>query len=188
MVQALTILVMAVAVASAQSAHAASDAPPTVADPIRGLDLWRGAKVGMSVAEVRYHFPGASPPFKPNVLTGGQIDRLQLSHQTLVEHPSIAHFYFEGPQLVSVELTATDFKPGERLRNLEEARNIAANYTSHYGAGYDCGSRSLGDINVYECKWLRGRLSIQLWYMDVAGQAPLFYVAYKQADDPSYNL
>lgn len=162
--------------------------PPTVADPIKGLDLWRGAKVGMNAAEVQHLFPLASSPAKLTTLTGGQVDLLQLEPIDLDGRPGIAHFYFSGPQLVTVELTASGFKPGEPVQNMELAQRIADSYSAAYGQGYDCGPKSLGDVAAYECKWLQGRLSIQLWYMDVAGQAPLFYVAYRQADDPSYNL
>jgi hypothetical protein len=162
--------------------------PPTIADPIIGLDLWRGAKVGMSEAEVQRLFPQATPPAQLTTLTGGQVDRLQLDAVDLQGRPATAHFYFAGPQLVAVELTASGFKPGQPTGNMALAQSIAAGYSATYGQGYDCGSKSLGDVGAYECKWLKGRLSIQLWYMDVAGQAPLFYIAYRQADDPSYNL
>jgi hypothetical protein len=155
---------------------------------IKGLDLWRGAKVGMSAGEVQHLFPSAGSPPNPTILTGGQVDRLQLEPVNLNGRSGTAHFYFAGPQLVAVELTALGFKPGEPAHNIERAKSIAASYSATYGQGYDCGEKSLGDIAAYECKWLKGRLSIQLWYMDVAGQAPLFYIAYRQADDPSYNL
>ena len=163
-------------------------APPTVADPLRGLDLWRGAKVGMSAAEVLRQFPGVVRSAEPTILTGGQTDLLQLPNLDLEGHPSTAHFYFAGPELVAVELTASDLRPGAPQQNLAVARGIAAAYATRYGPGYDCGPKGLGDVNTYECKWLKGRLAIRLWYMDVAGQAPLFYVAYRQADDPSYDL
>jgi hypothetical protein len=162
--------------------------PPTVADPIKGLDLWRGAKVGMSEAEVQRLFPLAGPPAKSTILTSGQLERLQLESVDLNGRSATAHFYFSGSQLVTVELTASGFEPGQPTRNMELAKSIAASYSATYGQGYDCGLKSLGDISAYECKWLKGPLSVQLWYMDVAGQAPLFYVAYRQADDPSYNL
>jgi hypothetical protein len=165
-----------------------SPPPPTVADPIKGLDLWRGAKVGMSEAEVQRLFPLARPPAKSSTLTSGQLERLQLELVDLDGRPATAHFYFSGSLLVTVELTASGFEPGQPTRNMELAKSIAASYSATYGQGYDCGPKSLGDISVYECKWLKGSLSVQLWYMDVAGQAPLFYVAYRQADDPSYNL
>ena len=162
--------------------------PPTVANPIKGLDLWRGAKVGMSETEVRRLFPLAQPPAKPTILTGGQWERLQLDAVDLNGQAATAHFYFASSQLVIVELTASGFESGQPTRNMVLAKSIAASYSATYGQGYDCDLKSLGDISAFECKWLKGPLSIQLWYMDVAGQAPLFHVAYRQADDPSYNL
>jgi len=176
--------------AAAAFARSASDTPPppTVADPVKGLDLWRGAKVGMTVDDVRRLFPLAAAAKTPNILTGGQVDLLQLGDADLGGRPATAHFYFKGPELQAVELTASGFKPGAPAANMALAKGLADGYAAALGPGYDCGSRSLADIDIYECKWLKGRLSIQLLYMDVAGQAPLFYVAYRQADDPSYNL
>ena len=95
---------------------------------------------------------------------------------------------FSGVGLVSVELTLADLEPARSARNVQLARSIAVDLTGRYGGGYDCGDCSLADATAYECKWLRAPLSVRLWYMDAAGQAPLFYVAYRQADDPGYNL
>jgi len=187
-VLAAILLISGAAPAQSMSSNLDTPPPPTIADPIIGLDLWRGAKVGMSAGEVQRLFPTATAPSTLTTLTGGQVDRLQLETIDLQGRPAIAHFYFAGPQLVAVELTAAGFTPGKPTDNLALAKRIADGYSATYGQGYDCGPKSLGDVGVYECKWLKGRLSIQLWYMDVAGQAPLFYVAYRQADDPSYNL
>ena len=161
---------------------------PTVADPAVGLDLWRGAKVGMSVGQVQRLFPGGVAPAQPTTLTGGEVDRLQLAGVDLDGHAAVAHFFFRDAALLSVELTLADVLPAASVRNVEIAKHISADLTARYGAGYDCGDESFGDVAAYECKWLKGRLSIRLWYMDTAGQGPLFYLAYRQADDPSYNL
>lgn len=161
---------------------------PTVADPIRGLDLWRGAKVGMGVAEVGRLFPAAVPPTTPTVLTGGELDRLQLSGVELDGRPAIARFFFKGPELTSVELNFPGLRPAASETNIALVKQVASHLGLTYGQGYDCGDKSSGNIDVYECKWLRGPLSVRLWYMDVAGQAPLFYLAFRQASDPSYNL
>ena len=189
--QGLTALAVLALMAAGAPTGRPSDsrpAPPTVADPIIGLDLWQGARVGMDTAAVRRQFPAATPTPRPAMLTGGQTDLLQLDGLDLEGHRSTAHFYFSGSTLITVELTVSDLKPGASERNLQAVQSIAAAYSTRYGAGYDCGPKSLGDEDAYECKWLHGRVAVQLWYMDVAGQAPLFYLAFKQADDPSYNL
>lgn len=188
LVQVFAVLALAGAPAGESLPTLSTPRPPTVADPIKGLDLWRGAKVGMSAEDVQRLFPGSRPPRQTTILTGGQVDTLQLETVDLNGRPATAHFYFAGRQLVAVELTASVFQPGQPTRNIAMAQSIADSFTATYGPGYDCGPKSLGDIGMYECKWLKGRLSVQLLYMDVAGQAPLFYVAYRQADDPSYNL
>ena len=161
---------------------------PTVADPVKGLDLWRGAKVGMSVSQIQALFHGAATPAHPTVLTGGEIDRLQLAGVDLAGHPSVAHFYFNNDELVSVQLSLTDLKAAASVQNLKAAERISSEISLLYGVSYDCGDKSFADVAAYECKWLRKPLSVRLWYMDTAGQAPLFYLAYRQADDPGYNL
>ena len=166
----------------------ARPAVPTLADPITGLDLWRGAKVGMDVTAVRRAFPAAVPPATPTILTGGEIDRLQLSAVDLDGRRAVAHFFFKEGGLVSVELTLPGLKPGESAANARDMARLAEHLTGTYGDAYDCGDRSESDITAYGCKWLRKPLSIRLWYMDVAGQAPLFYLAFRQADDPGYDL
>lgn len=161
---------------------------PTVAGAMPGLELWRGAKIGMSIAEVRRLFPAARPPEAPMVLTGGEVDRLELTSVDLESRAATARFFFKGGGLVSVELSLPSLRPAATAENMSAAREIGERFTARYGRSYDCGDRSFGEIDAYGCKWLKSPLSIRLWYMDVAGQAPLFYVAYRQANDPGYNL
>jgi hypothetical protein len=142
----------------------------------------------MSVAEVRRQFPNAGVTVRTARLTGGEADLLELDNVDLAGHAAMGHFYFSGAGLTAVELTPSGLEPGRTSRNLATVKAIAAAYSARYGQGYDCGPSGLGDVNTYRCKWLVGKVAIQLWYMDVAGQAPLAYVAFRQADDPSYNL
>ena len=161
---------------------------PTIADPVKGLDLWRGAKVGMGVSQVLALFHGAAAPPNPTTLTGGEVDRLQLTGVDLAGHPAVAHFYFNNDELVSVQLSLNDLRAAASVKNITAAEQISAEISALYGASYDCGDKSFADVAAYECKWLKKPLSIRLWYMDTSGQAPLFYLAYRQADDPGYNL
>ena len=142
----------------------------------------------MAVYDVRRLFPAAQPPAGAVVLTGGESELLELGGVALAGHPAIARFYFKQSELVSVQVGVTDLRPSRSASNEDAARSIADALSRSFGKGYDCGDRSLGDLTAYECKWLRKPLSIRLWYMDVAGQSPLFYVAYRQSDDPGYNL
>jgi hypothetical protein len=100
----------------------------------------------------------------------------------------VAHFYFKGDGLVAVNINLPDLKPAASAQNVRDMQRIAAGLTAQYGTGYDCGDKSKSNITAYGCKWLKSPLSVRLWYMDVAGQAPLFYLAYRQADDPGYDL
>jgi hypothetical protein len=178
---------MAAALAAAELASGAPR-PPTLADPIRGLDLWRGAKIGMSLSDVQARFPSARTPADPVTLTGGETDALELADTTLAGRPATARFYFKDAELVSVQLTLAALPVGRSADNMAMARAVAADLDRTYGEPYDCGDRSFSQIAAYGCKWLQKPLAVRLWYMDTAGQQPLFYVAYRQADDPGYNL
>ena len=174
--------------APARQAVASGIHPPSVSAPVRGLDLWRGAKVGMTASEVRVLFPTTIPPVAPAPLTGGEVDRLQLAGVELAGRPAVAHFFFKDAALVAVELTLIGLRSSASVANVQTAKNIAQTFDAQYGQAYDCGDRSFDEVTTYECKWLRKPLSVRLWYMDTAGQAPLFYVAFRQADDPGYDL
>lgn len=142
----------------------------------------------MKLNQVRALFPSTIVPESPTILTGGDLDRLLLANIDLDGFPAAAHFFFKDDELVSVELTLPNLKSGATARNLQIVQRISADLTRRYGQGYDCGNKSITDIAEYGCKWLKAPLAIRLWYMDAAGQAPLFYLAFRQVDDPGYNL
>ena len=163
----------------------------TVSSPLamaHGLDLWRGARLGMSVTDLRRLFPESTAPQTPAILTGGETESLEMTGIALAGRPAVARFFFKEARLVAVELTLPDLKAAASSTNLAAAQEIAAEYTAKFGQGFDCGQRGLGDLNAYECTWLKSPLLIRLWYMDSAGQAPLLYVAFRQAGDPGYDL
>ena len=161
---------------------------PTVVDPHRGLELWGGAKVAMTAAQVQALFPRAAAPGRQTLLTDGEAELLELPGVTIAGRPAAAQFYFREGALVAVKLAVTGLPPDAPGRGLAAAAAAADVLHRRYGSGYDCGDRSFGDISAYECKWLRDAVSIRYWYMDIAGQAPLMYVAFRQADDPGYDL
>lgn len=175
-------------VASAQPLPADPPAP-TAVDPIRGLPLWEGAKIGMTPADIRQLFPAARVPADPVALTGGEIEKLELPGLTLAGRPAAAQFFFRGQELVTVQLALAGLKPNATGANIALVKTIAGQLTRDYpaGAAYDCGDRSLGDVAIYECKWLVKPISIRLMYQDVAGQAPEVRIAYRQSTDPSYD-
>ena len=182
----------AFAVSSAFAAPLAQDPshlkPPTLADPIKGLDLWRGARIGMDVAAVKRIFPSALAPMTPTTLTGGEGDALELAGVDLDGRLATAHFFFKDGGLISVQLGLPALRPGASAANMADMARLSGELTRSLGEAYDCGDRSESDITAYGCKWLKKPLAVRLWYMDVAGQAPLFYLAFRQADDPGYNL
>ena len=65
----------------------------------------------MTVLQVRGLFPASGPPAQSVILTGGEVDRLQLAGVELEGHPAVAHFFFKDAGLVSVELTLADLEP-----------------------------------------------------------------------------
>jgi hypothetical protein len=155
---------------------------------VNDVDLWRSARTGQSIQTVRSLFPSVHSPQTAQVLTGGDVDRLELDGVELYGQVFTARFYFGADRLTSVQLVLTTLAPASSARNISAAKSISGALSTEYGPGYDCGDQSATDISTYECKWLKTPVSIRLRYLDVAGQAPFLLISYRQAGDPSYDL
>ena len=168
--------------------HAQIQSRPIAAAPTEGLSLWRGAQVGMSMAQVRALFPAAVSAPKTGGGSGADREGLRLPNVDLGGSQATARLFFRDDELISVEVTLNRVASGHTEANERLAASIARNLTQQYGSSYDCGDQNFWQVSTFRCKWIDGRLSIQLWYMDVAGQAPTLYVSYRQIDDPGYAL
>ncbi|MCW1913769.1 hypothetical protein OJ996_09295 [Luteolibacter sp. GHJ8] len=73
--------------------------------PLAAQELWKGAKAGMSEAEVRTAIPGLKQPGKPGELATGTKEKLYLPDVKIEGETFTAHFYFLGEKLDQVMLT-----------------------------------------------------------------------------------
>lgn len=149
--------------------------------------LWPGVPLAMSAEAFKATFPAAFAPKDPQTLIGGEREAYRLQGLSLAGEPAWARFFFKDGRLAALEVTPNDVRAGHTRDNLAIAHRVVEGYTRRYGRGYDCADRSDADVTSYECKWSAPGVSIRLWYMDVAGQAPDFYVATRAFDDPNFN-
>ena len=149
--------------------------------------LWRGSAVGERPDTLRRRFPGAAIPQQALVLSAGEVEGLRLVGQSLEGAPVQAHFFFRDGRLSSVQLRAPSLLTGHSGSNLDFVRKVAGEITAAGGAPYNCVDNRFAAITRYECKWLRGEVVVHESYLDVAGQAPVFYVAFRRADDPAFD-
>ena len=152
-----------------------------------GQTLWRNAVVGQGLIALQHQFPAAVAPKEPQVLSAGEVEGLRLNGVELGGVPVQVHFFLRDARLSSVQLSAPFLKPGQSDSNLAFARRVARMITADGGPPYNCVDDRFAAIGRYECKWLRGDVTIHVSYLDVSGQAPFFYLAYRRADDPAFD-
>jgi hypothetical protein len=150
-------------------------------------ELWRGARLGMSPAEVRGLFADAAPPPAVITLMGGETDDLVLKGVRLGGVNMTARFFFRDGLLTTVQLA-----PARRLLtrpedNMRLAQDLRAELGQEFGAPFECGDKSYAGVAMFNCKWLKGPIVVRLWYMDVMGQSPNLRIGFRKADDPSYD-
>lgn len=157
----------------------------TSAGAARAQALWGGAEVGMSVDQVRRLYPHASAT--PGRETDPVPEVLQAPAPPLGGKPTTARFLFRAGGLIAVQLEPR-VGAGNTQANVEIAKRLAQDYTVRLGQAYDCGDFGSSNIAEYQCKWLNGEVAVRLWYLDVAGQAPVLRLRFRRADDPSLGF
>ena len=149
--------------------------------------LWRGAAIGQDLPALQRALPGSMAPAAPLTLSAGEVEGLSLPGQSLEGAPGEAHLFLRDGRLSSVQLQVPVLPVGRSASNVAFARRVAQTFTKTEGRPYSCVDDHFAAITRFECKWLRGEVVIHESYLDVNGQAPLFYVAYRRADDPAFD-
>ena len=149
--------------------------------------LWRGAAIGQDLPALHRVLPGGGPPSAPLVLSAGEVEGLSVPAQSLDGTTADAHLFLRDGRLSSVQLRVAALPDGRSDTNLGFARRVAQAFTKTEGQPYSCVDDRFASITRFECKWLRGEVVIHEFYLDVDGQAPLFYIAYRRADDPAFD-
>ena len=156
--------------------------------PASAQVLWRGATVGDRADALHRRFPQATPPAHPDILSGGEVEALRLPLASLGGAPATASLFLRDGALAGVELRNRTLPSGASAANLAFAQSVAAEIGREAGVGYDCGATRIAGVSQYTCRWISGDVAIREYYLDVAGQAPVFFVAYRRADDPAFDL
>jgi hypothetical protein len=149
-------------------AAAPADAPPV------GLEIWRGAKVGMTPQAVKTLFPAVRPVVDGESLLDNAKERLKLDGARLpTGDRASARFFFRDGGLNEVKLLV-EAPPGKTAANVARAAAVSDSLTPVYGKPIACGARE--GLLAYQCDWMNKGLSVSVTYMDVAGQSPLLDV------------
>jgi hypothetical protein len=176
------LLVLALATASATAATAQPDVPAKPApEPPRvlGPELWRGARLDMSEADIASRFPKATHS-KGEVLPSGAKSALILP-TTLGGAPANAQFYFQADGLVTIIIDRPDVVAHKTADNLAKAHKVADELTAEHGKPKSCSEQpKLADLT---CIWVLGGAKAMLSYRDVGGAAPSLSVAYRKLND-----
>lgn len=171
--------------ASGLSALALCAASPLPVDT--PVPLWGGLSSGMSQIEVQRLYPAAKP--SPETQDdSGYLTTLAVPLRGLYGEPALARFRFRNRRLAAVRLDVKSLKPGHRRENVRVARALIRDYTAAYKNAYDCNNNSFADTAALDCKWLDKGATVQLEYMDVAGQAPVLKVFFSPTADVGPDL
>lgn len=172
------------ALMAAALATSAASAPPAADTPV---PLWGGLASGMNQAQVHQVYPAAALSREAQD-DSGYLTTLAVPLPTLYGQPALARFRFRNRQLVAVRLDARNLKPAHRRDNIARVHALIKAYSLAHPDVYDCKDNSFADTADLDCKWVDKGLTIQLEYMDVAGQAPLLKVVYSPTADVGPDL
>ncbi len=149
--------------------------------------LWGGLTSGMTQAQVVQVFPAAvvSPELQDD---SGYLTTLAVPVRALYGQPARARLRFRNRRLAAVRLDVATLRAGHRRDNVRRARALIRAYSAAYRDVYDCNDNSFADTAQLDCRWVDRGLTIQLEYMDVAGQAPVLKVLYSPTADVGPDL
>jgi hypothetical protein len=158
-------------------------APPS---PIPGQprpELWRGAKVGMSVDQVRALNPEARqaasqlvtrPPVANAVVGASAV--LAVDEQVF-GYPAVATYYFGPTGLLEVVVNVGSLRLHHTLDNVTVARSIRDGLFQYYGRPKVCLDTDKRGLARLDCRWTARSVQVGLSYVDYGGLSPNLDVA-----------
>jgi hypothetical protein len=163
-------------------AAAAALPPPPLPPPV---ELWHGARGGMTPAQVAALFPkgrGFTPsPIKtafpsPNLVEGGGSPGWVVEEE-VYGHPAVATYYFANGHLLSVLVDVQNMQLRHTRDNVDVARDVENGLTEYYGAPKVCADTGKGGLARLDCRWVVRGVQIGLSYVDYGGLNPSLTVA-----------
>ena len=154
--------------------------------PVNGQrppELWRGARVGMTAAQVKALFPDArtaAPPLVTtppvaNAVTGGAAG--WAVDEQVFGHPALATYYFGPTGLLEVVVSVKGLRLRHTRDNVGIARDVRGGLLSYYGAPKVCLDTNRHGLVRLDCRWVQRRVQVGLSYVDYGGLAPNLDVA-----------
>ncbi len=169
-------LIAAAVLAAAPSAPAVNG-PPTTAE------LWRGARINMTVAQVQALFPDGRPPAPllvtlppvANAVVGGSAG--WAVDEQVFGHPALATYYFSPTGLLEVVVSVKGLRLRHTRDNVGVARDIRAGLLRYYGRPTVCEDTARRGLDRLDCRWATHQVQVGLSYVDYGGLGPNLDVA-----------
>ncbi len=165
------------------SALAATVSVALPAPPPATPELWRGAHVGMTPAQVQALFPdgrGAAsnsftrPPV-PNAVTGGTA--VWAVDEEVFGRPALATYYFAPTGLLEVVVNVKGLRLRHTRDNVDAARSIRTGLLQFYGPPKVCVDTAKRGLDRLDCRWETRSVQVGLSYVDYGGLDPNLDVA-----------
>ena len=165
------------------AAAALAAAPPPPPTP----ELWRGARVGMTPAQVLALFPMAraapstliSRPPVANAVVGASA--VWAVEEEVFGRPALATYYFAPTGLLEVVVNVKGLRVRRTLDNVETARGIRAGLIRYYGQPRVCEDTAQRGLDRLDCRWVTTSIQVGLSYVDYGGLSPNLDVAVRAA-------
>ena len=154
--------------------------------PVDGLpppELWRGARVGMTAAQVKALFPEArtaprllvTRPQVANAVTGGAA--VWAVDEQVFGRPALATYYFGPTGLLEVVVSVKGLRLRHTRDNVDVARDVRGGLMAYYGTPKVCVDTDRRGLVRLDCRWVQRRVQVGLSYVDYGGLAPNLDVA-----------
>ena len=173
--------ILAVAVAAAFAGVPAAGAQPaaSVSTPVRARpELWRGARVGMTLEAVQELFPKGRPGAGAPLVSGATA--LWAMDDEVYGRPGVATFYFLAGRLNAVLVDLNEIKTRSTSENFHAARELRTALSGYYGTPKECVDISKHGLDRLGCRWTYNGVLVGLSYLDFGGKSAVLDIAIRQ--------
>jgi hypothetical protein len=159
------------------------------AAPIPRIELWRGAKLGMTLEEVKALFPNGHTPYalpgaKAAPAEDDGTDALLQMNDQVYGRSGVATFFFRSGGLTSVTVNLSGVKPHATIGNMADAKALETAFSGYYGKPTICLDSTARGLDRVDCRWQGHGLRIGLSYQDFGGASPSMAIAIRPTPPP----
>jgi hypothetical protein len=159
------------------------------AAPIPRIELWRGARLGMTLDQVKTLFANGHGPVplagaKAPPAEDDGTDALWQMDDQVYGRAGVATFFFRNGGLASVAVNLSDIKPHATIGNMADARALESAFSGYYGKPRLCFDSTARGLDQVDCRWEGHGLRIGLSYQDIGGASPYMAIAIRPVPPP----